>query len=184
VPDIGFGEILVIVVLALLVFGPDRLPKVAADAARTLRQVRQMAASARKDLVDASGLEDDGEMAQAVRDIRDLDPRRAMKDVLTDDPFATGRDGGSKAAAAGASAAAGGVAGAASGKSAGKGAGKEAGKGAGKGVPAAGSGASGGADGPAGESGSAGAGSAGGSAEAEPAVDPLADAAPVDPDWT
>ena len=175
-PDIGFGEILVIVVLALLVFGPDRLPKVAADAARTLRQVRQMAASARKDLVDASGLEDDGEMAQAVRDIRDLDPRRAMKDVLTDDPFATGRDGGSKAAAAGASAAAGGVAGAASGKG--------GGKGPGKGVPAAGSGASGGADGSAGESGSAGAGSAGGSAEGEPAVDPLADAAPVDPDWT
>ena len=171
-PDIGFGEILVIVVLALLVFGPDRLPKVAADAARTLRQVRQMAASARKDLVDASGLEDDGEMAQTVRDIRDLDPRRAMKDVLTDDPFAPSRDGGSKAAAAGASAAAGGVAGAASGKGSGKSTGKS--------VPAAGSGANGGADGPAGESGRPGPGSA----EAEPAADPLADAAPVDPDWT
>ena len=183
-PDIGFGEILVIVVLALLVFGPDRLPKVAADAARTLRQVRQMAASARKDLVDASGLEDDGEMAQTVRDIRDLDPRRAMKDVLTDDPFAPSRDGGSKAAAAGAPAAAGGVAGAASGTSTGKGAGKSTGKstgkGTGKGVPAAGSGANGGADGPAGESGRPGPGSA----EAEPAADPLADAAPVDPDWT
>ncbi len=85
-PDIGFGEIVAIVVVALLVFGPDRLPKVAADAARTLRQVRQMAASARKDLVDAAGLEDDGEMAQAVRDIRDLDPRRAMQGVLTDEP--------------------------------------------------------------------------------------------------
>ena len=175
-PDIGFGEILVIVVLALLVFGPDRLPKVAADAARTLRQVRQMAASARKDLVDASGLEDDGEMAQAVRDIRDLDPRRAMKDVLTDDPFAPSRDGGSKAAAAGASAAAGGVAGAAAGKGTGKGPGKSTGKG----VPAAGAGANGGADGQAGESGSPGPGSA----EGEPAADPLADAAPVDPDWT
>ncbi len=101
-PDIGFGEILVIVVLALLVFGPDRLPKVAADAARTLRQVRQMAATARKDLVDASGLEDDGEMAQTVRDIRDLDPRRAMQGVLTDDPVASSPNGG-KSAAAGAS---------------------------------------------------------------------------------
>lgn len=85
-PDIGFGEIVAIVVVALLVFGPDRLPKVAADAARTLRQVRQMAASARKDLVDAAGLEDDGEMAQTVRDFRELDPRRAMQGVLTDDP--------------------------------------------------------------------------------------------------
>lgn len=89
-PDIGFGEIIVIVVIALLVFGPDRLPKVAADAARMLRQVRVMAASARKDLVDAAGLEDDGEMAQAVRDLRDLDPRRAMQGVLSDDPAPTG----------------------------------------------------------------------------------------------
>jgi sec-independent protein translocase protein TatB len=80
VPDIGFGEIIMIVVVALLVFGPDRLPKVAADAARTLRQVRQMAASARRDLVDAAGLEDDGEMAQTVRDLRDLDPRRALSE--------------------------------------------------------------------------------------------------------
>ena len=89
-PDIGLGEIIVIVVLALLVFGPDRLPKVAADAARMLRQVRIMAASARKDLVDAAGLEDDGEMAQTVRDIRDLDPRRAMQGLVTDDPTPTG----------------------------------------------------------------------------------------------
>ena len=88
-PDIGFGEIILIVVVALLVFGPDRLPKVAADAARTLRQVRQMAASARKDLVDAAGLEDDAELTQAVRDLRDLDPRRAMDGVLTDDPAPT-----------------------------------------------------------------------------------------------
>jgi sec-independent protein translocase protein TatB len=90
VPDIGLGEILVIVVLALLVFGPDRLPKVAADAARMLRQVRRMAASARQDLVDAAGLEDDGEMAQAVRDLRELDPRRAVQGLLTDDPASGG----------------------------------------------------------------------------------------------
>ena len=89
-PDIGLGEIIVIVVVALLVFGPDRLPKVAADAARMLRQVRLMAASARKDLVDAAGLDDDGEMAQTVRDLRDLDPRRSMQGALSDDPLPTG----------------------------------------------------------------------------------------------
>ena len=79
-----------IVVVALLVFGPDRLPKVAADAARMLRQVRLMAASARKDLVDAAGLEDDGEMSQTLRDLRDLDPRRAMQGALSDDPLPAG----------------------------------------------------------------------------------------------
>lgn len=96
-PDIGFGEIIVMVVLALLVFGPERLPKMAADAARTLRQVRQMAAAARKDLVDASGLRDDEEMAQVVRDLKDLDPRRAMQDALTDDPATGGRAAGQRA---------------------------------------------------------------------------------------
>jgi len=96
VPDIGLGEIIVIVVIALLVFGPDRLPKVAADAARMLRQVRVMAASARKDLVDAAGLKDDGEMAQTVRDLRDLDPRRAMQGVLTDDPDPRGPASGER----------------------------------------------------------------------------------------
>ena len=95
-PDIGLGEIIVIVVVALLVFGPDRLPKVAADAARMLRQVRLMAASARKDLVDAAGLDDDGEMAQTVRDLRDLDPRRSMQGVLTDDPTPTGPASGER----------------------------------------------------------------------------------------
>ncbi len=89
-PDIGLGEIIVIVVVALLVFGPDRLPKVAADAARMLRQVRLMAASARKDLVDAAGLEDDGEMSQTLRDLRDLDPRRSMQGALSDDPVPAG----------------------------------------------------------------------------------------------
>ncbi len=93
-PDIGLGEIIVIVVLALLVFGPDRLPKVAADAARLLRQVRQMAASARQDLVDAAGLEDDEEMAQTVKDLRDLDPRRAMQGLLTDEPVKGGSASG------------------------------------------------------------------------------------------
>jgi Tat protein translocase TatB subunit len=90
VPDIGLGEIIVIVVIALLVFGPDRLPKVAADAARTLRQVRQLAASARRDLVDAAGLEGDEEMAQTMRDLRELDPRRALQDSLTDEPTPAG----------------------------------------------------------------------------------------------
>mgnify|MGYP001584448725 CR=1 FL=1 len=31
--DLGFGELLVVAVLALFVFGPERLPSVAADAA-------------------------------------------------------------------------------------------------------------------------------------------------------
>jgi sec-independent protein translocase protein TatB len=77
--DIGLGELLLMAVLALLVFGPERLPKVASDAARTLRQVRRMATEARRDLADAAGIEGDPELTAAVRGLRDLDPRRVLE---------------------------------------------------------------------------------------------------------
>jgi sec-independent protein translocase protein TatB len=77
VPDIGLGEVLLMAVLALLIFGPDRLPKVAADAGRLLRQVRGMASTARKDLIDAAGLQEDGEVRSVVHQ---LDPRRALRE--------------------------------------------------------------------------------------------------------
>lgn len=76
--DIGLGEVALIAVLALLVFGPDRLPKVAADAARALRQVREMASAARRDLVDAAGVEQDEELSGVLSDLRELDPRRVL----------------------------------------------------------------------------------------------------------
>lgn len=123
--DIGFGELLVIAVLALLVFGPDRLPKAAAEAARTLRQIRTAAVAARRDLVDAAGLEGDDELRQAVRDIRDLDPRRVLTGL--DDEPRTARGRGSRAV--------GGTAGAATGASRAPGAGPPAGT---PGQPAAG----------------------------------------------
>jgi len=37
---LGWGEIAVLLVLALFVFGPERLPGLAADAGRSLRRVR------------------------------------------------------------------------------------------------------------------------------------------------
>jgi sec-independent protein translocase protein TatB len=75
-PDIGLGEMIVIAVLALVVFGPDRLPKVAADAARTLRNLRDLATTARRDLADAAGLPDaDGIGAT----LAELHPRKALE---------------------------------------------------------------------------------------------------------
>ncbi|MGB8021184.1 MAG: twin-arginine translocase TatA/TatE family subunit [Candidatus Nanopelagicales bacterium] len=88
--DIGLGELLLIAVLALLVFGPDRLPKVASDAARMLRQVRQLSAQARSSLVDAAGIADeDGDLRAVVREVRDLDPRRAVRALDEQDAAAT-----------------------------------------------------------------------------------------------
>src|SRR5215211_2848974 len=39
---VGYGEILLILVAALIIFGPQRLPEVAGQAARWLRDARKM----------------------------------------------------------------------------------------------------------------------------------------------
>lgn len=39
--SLGGGEILVLILVGLIVFGPERLPTVARDAAKVLRQLRQ-----------------------------------------------------------------------------------------------------------------------------------------------
>lgn len=83
--DIGIGEIIVLGLLGLLIFGPEKLPRAAADAARWLRQVRGMAASARQDLANSAGM-DFGEAKEALRDIADLHPRRIAASIMNDDP--------------------------------------------------------------------------------------------------
>ena len=81
--DIGLGEILILGVLGLLVFGPERLPRAAADAARTLRNVRAMASNARKDLADSAGVDLSGAQ-EALRDLQDLHPKRMVSGIFDD----------------------------------------------------------------------------------------------------
>lgn len=90
--DVGLGEAAVLVILALLIFGPEQLPKVAAQAGRALRQVRRMATSAQDDLRRGLGPEFSN------FDVNDLNPRNFVRKHLLegdeDDLFAdrpTGR---------------------------------------------------------------------------------------------
>ena len=55
--DVGSGEILLLALVAVFVFGPDRLPKLARNLGRALRQVRGMANSVRDDIRDEVGPE-------------------------------------------------------------------------------------------------------------------------------
>lgn len=82
--DIGIGEIMILAIIGLLVFGPEKLPKAAADGVRMLRNVRAMAANARKDLADSAGL-DMSEAAETVRGLADLHPRRLVNGIFTED---------------------------------------------------------------------------------------------------
>lgn len=77
--NLGWGEIAFLVVLALFVLGPERLPKVAADAGRALRQLRQMAQSATADIKAELGPE------MADLDLNSLHPRRFVQKHLFED---------------------------------------------------------------------------------------------------
>ena len=45
--DLSVGKLLVLVIIAILVVGPDRLPNLARDAARLLHTLRELATGAR-----------------------------------------------------------------------------------------------------------------------------------------
>ncbi|MCX4764797.1 sec-independent translocase [Streptomyces sp. NBC_01275] len=55
--DIGPLELVTIVVLAVLVFGPDKLPKVIQDVMRTVRKIREFSESAKADIRSELGPE-------------------------------------------------------------------------------------------------------------------------------
>ena len=79
--DLSLTKIAVLLVLAIVIFGPDQLPKVAAQAGRTLRELRRMADGARRDLTEGLGPEF-GDF-----DIADLNPRTFVRKHLLDDEF-------------------------------------------------------------------------------------------------
>lgn len=66
---ISFPELMIIAFVAMLVFGPEKLPEVARQAGRVVRQLRTYANSARDELRSELG------PAYADLELRDLDPR-------------------------------------------------------------------------------------------------------------
>ena len=74
----GWPEIVMIGMVGVIVFGPDKLPDLAKQAGRFLRTVRRMAENAKNDLgreigEDFSGLQ-----------LRDLDPREVVRKNFLD----------------------------------------------------------------------------------------------------
>ena len=57
--DLSIGKLLVLAVIALVVFGPNELPKMASHAGKALRDLRRIAEGAKNDLRDGLGPEFD-----------------------------------------------------------------------------------------------------------------------------
>ena len=77
--SLGWLEIVTLLVVALLVFGPDKLPGVARDAAQMLRQIRSMAKGARSQIKSELGPE------FSDFDLDSLNPRTFVRKNLFED---------------------------------------------------------------------------------------------------
>lgn len=81
----GWPEIAVLTVVGLLVFGPDKLPHMAKQAGGFVRQIRQLADNAKRDLRSELGPE------FADLSFEDLDPRTAVRRTMFSDTKAPAR---------------------------------------------------------------------------------------------
>jgi sec-independent protein translocase protein TatB len=77
--DVGAPELLVLVVIAVILFGPEKLPEFARKAARVIRYVRSMAGNAQEQLSKELGPE------FSDLDVRDLNPKAFIQKHLLDD---------------------------------------------------------------------------------------------------
>jgi sec-independent protein translocase protein TatB len=77
--DLSITKLLILGVLALLIFGPEQLPKMAAQAGGMLRDLRRLAEQARADLTDNLGPE------FSDFDFNDLNPKHFVRKHLLDD---------------------------------------------------------------------------------------------------
>lgn len=70
---IGIEELIVILVIALIVVGPERMPELARQAGKAIRDLRRMYDNLRSELGP-----DYDEVERAIRTLRSLDPRREL----------------------------------------------------------------------------------------------------------
>jgi len=77
--DLSISKLLILAVIALIVFGPNELPKVAAQAGRMLRDLRRIADGATAELKEGLGPEFQN------FELDDLNPRRFVSKHLFDD---------------------------------------------------------------------------------------------------
>jgi sec-independent protein translocase protein TatB len=77
--EADFAKLAVLGVLALLIFGPERLPAMAAQAGQFLRELRRMAEGAKSELQENLGPEFSN------FDINDLNPKHFVRKHLVDE---------------------------------------------------------------------------------------------------
>jgi len=81
--DIGFSELLVIVVLAILVLGPDKLPEAMKDLARFIKKIKKMWRDATADITRELEME---EMKEEIKKYKE-EIKKLQNDTKIDNPL-------------------------------------------------------------------------------------------------
>ena len=76
--DLSLPKLLVLAVIALVIFGPNELPAIAAQVGRAVRDLRRIAEGAKNDLREGLGPD------FADFEVEDLNPKRLMQRHLLD----------------------------------------------------------------------------------------------------
>lgn len=99
--DINGWEFILLIVLAVVILGPERLPGYAAKLGQFVRQAKAMAERAKTQLKDEMG-PDFSEVDWRAYDPRQYDPRRIVREALTTPAAAPAAAAAAAAAAPGA----------------------------------------------------------------------------------
>ncbi|MFF2315565.1 twin-arginine translocase TatA/TatE family subunit [Arthrobacter sp. NPDC058097] len=97
-------EFILLLLIGILVIGPQRLPEYTQKLANLVREVRRMASGAREQIKEEVGIDID-DVDWKKYDPRQYDPRRIIKEALLEDDTKPVSAGGPAAVAAAASAA-------------------------------------------------------------------------------
>jgi sec-independent protein translocase protein TatB len=94
VPDLSIPNLVVLILIALVIFGPSELPKIASQVGRALRDLRRIAEDASNDLREELGPE------FADFEVEDLNPKRFVHKHLFDPDAGQGSQPRARQAAA------------------------------------------------------------------------------------
>lgn len=81
--DIGWSEILVVVIITILVVGPKELPGLLRTVGKTVGNMRRMAGDFQNQFNEALKEAELDDVQKTIADVRKMDPRTAVKDAVS-----------------------------------------------------------------------------------------------------
>jgi len=77
--SIGFPELLIILAIALIIFGPKKLPEVGRSLGRALKEFRKTSDEIRERIEEEIEMDDVKEIKRDLEDIKNFDPLKPSK---------------------------------------------------------------------------------------------------------